>query len=98
MLAWRLLFFKVMHLESLASNFRQRVLFVGWGKEAEQLEREIRNEQFSHPYEIIGCVPSPQGRPVRAVADGSVLGRLPTFGRHFGTTRRGHRHSGGSLL
>ncbi len=33
---------------------------MGWGTEAEQLDMEIRNDS-SHPYEIIGCLPSPEG-------------------------------------
>lgn len=49
-----------MRLGFFSVNLRQRVLFVGWGKEAEQLQKEIRND-YSHPYEILGCVPSPQG-------------------------------------
>jgi exopolysaccharide biosynthesis polyprenyl glycosylphosphotransferase len=61
LLVWRLLFFRVTRLEALATSFRQRVLFVGWGKEAEQMEMEIRKEQF-RPYEIVGCVPLPQRR------------------------------------
>ena len=61
MLAWRVVFFKIMHWELFGINFRQRILFVGWGKEAEHLEREIQND-FSHPYEIIGCVLSLQGQ------------------------------------
>ncbi len=61
MLAWRYVFFKISRWEIFAINLRQRVLFIGWGKEAEQLELEIRND-YSHPYEIIGCLPSPQGR------------------------------------
>jgi exopolysaccharide biosynthesis polyprenyl glycosylphosphotransferase len=64
MLAWRMILFKIIHWEVLAINLRQRVLFVGWGKEAEQLEMEIRSDA-RHPYEIIGCVPSPQGRLFR---------------------------------
>ena len=64
MLAWRIVLFKILHLGFLAINLRQRVLFVGWGTEAEQLEMEIRNDS-RHPYEIIGCVPSPQGRLYR---------------------------------
>jgi exopolysaccharide biosynthesis polyprenyl glycosylphosphotransferase len=64
MLAWRLILFKIIHWEVLAINLRQRVLFVGWGKEAEQLEKEIRSDA-RHPYEIVGCVPSPQGRLFR---------------------------------
>jgi exopolysaccharide biosynthesis polyprenyl glycosylphosphotransferase len=61
MLVWRIVFFKIMHWEIFVINLRQRVLFVGWGQEAEQLEMEIRNDR-NHPYEIIGCIPSPQGR------------------------------------
>ena len=61
MLVWRLIFFKIARWEIFAVNLRQRVLFIGWGKEAEQLEMEIRNDH-NHPYEIIGCLPSPQGR------------------------------------
>ena len=61
MLAWRVVFFKIMHWELFGINFRQRILFVGWGKEAEHLEMEIQND-VSHPYEIIGCVLSLQGQ------------------------------------
>jgi exopolysaccharide biosynthesis polyprenyl glycosylphosphotransferase len=61
MLLWRFLLFRVSHLDFFAAQFRQRVLFVGWGKEAEQLAREI-HEDRRHPYEIIGCLPSPEGR------------------------------------
>jgi exopolysaccharide biosynthesis polyprenyl glycosylphosphotransferase len=61
MLVWRLVFFKISRLEIFAVNLRQRVLFIGWGKEADQLQNEIRNDS-SHPYEIVGCLPSAQGR------------------------------------
>jgi exopolysaccharide biosynthesis polyprenyl glycosylphosphotransferase len=64
MLVWRFIFFEIMQLEFFANNLRQRVLFVGWGKEAERLEMEIRADS-SHPYEIIGWVPSPQSQPLR---------------------------------
>jgi exopolysaccharide biosynthesis polyprenyl glycosylphosphotransferase len=60
MLAWRMAYFKLTRCEAVAISFRQRVLFVGWDKEADQLEREIRNDE-SHPYEIVGCFPSPGG-------------------------------------
>jgi exopolysaccharide biosynthesis polyprenyl glycosylphosphotransferase len=62
MLSWRYICFKIIHREFLAITLRQRVMFVGWGREADQLEAEIRNDR-SQPYEIVGCVPSPQGRP-----------------------------------
>jgi exopolysaccharide biosynthesis polyprenyl glycosylphosphotransferase len=61
MLVWRIFFLKIMQREFFANNLRERVLFVGWGTDAEKLEREIRND-YSHPYEIIGFVPSPEGR------------------------------------
>ncbi len=61
MLLWRLLLFRVSRLEFFAAQFRERVLFVGWGREAEQLEREIHDDR-RHPYEIVGCLPSPEGK------------------------------------
>jgi exopolysaccharide biosynthesis polyprenyl glycosylphosphotransferase len=61
MITWRLILFKIMHLKIFGVNFQQRILFVGWGKEAEHLEKEIQNDH-NHPYEIIGCLPSPHGR------------------------------------
>jgi exopolysaccharide biosynthesis polyprenyl glycosylphosphotransferase len=61
MLLWRICFHQVMNSDFFMTNLRQRVLFVGWGKEAERLEVEIRKDH-SHPYAIIGCLPSPEGR------------------------------------
>lgn len=80
MLAWRIVFFKLMSWEFFAINLRQRVLFVGWGKEAEQLEMEIRND-YSHPYEIIGYLPSPEGAGSRQPpASVSTLGGYQNLG------------------
>jgi len=64
MLSWRLIFFKVIHWEIFAIHLRQRVLFIGWGQEADRLAKEIHRDK-SHPYEIIGCLPSPQGKLYR---------------------------------
>jgi len=82
-LAWRFIFFKIMHWEFLAINFRQRVLFVGWCKESEHLETEIQND-YKHPYKIVGCLSSPQGQPRR---------RLPPS-----VPNLGHYHELGNLL
>jgi exopolysaccharide biosynthesis polyprenyl glycosylphosphotransferase len=60
-LAWRIIFFKIMHWEFFAINFRQRVLFVGWCNESQHLEMEIQNDD-NHPYKIVGCLSSPQGK------------------------------------
>jgi exopolysaccharide biosynthesis polyprenyl glycosylphosphotransferase len=74
MLIWRFCFFKLVSWGALAINLRQRVLFVGWGKEADQLETEIRND-YSHPYEIIGYLPSPEGKgPLQPPSSVPVLG------------------------
>jgi exopolysaccharide biosynthesis polyprenyl glycosylphosphotransferase len=42
-------------------DFQHRILFVGWGKEAERLEKEMRNDDHL-PYKIVGCLPSPAGQ------------------------------------
>ena len=64
MLAWRMVFFKIMHSDFVGVDFQQRVLFVGWGKEAERLEKEMRNgNQLG--YKIVGCLPSPAGQLYR---------------------------------
>ena len=60
MLVWRALVFQASQWEPFAAQFRRRVLFVGWGLEAEKLAQEIKEDR-RHPYEIIGCLPSPQG-------------------------------------
>ena len=82
MLLWRFAFYRLMCWETLAVNLRQRVLFVGWGKEAEQLEQKIRRD-LNHPYDIIGYLPSPQCRlydqpPARVPALGDYQ-NLPTL-------------------
>ena len=61
MLTWRAVFFKMMQWEPLAAVLRQRVLFVGWGAEADKMVAEIRAND-RHPYVVVGCLPSPQGR------------------------------------
>jgi exopolysaccharide biosynthesis polyprenyl glycosylphosphotransferase len=80
MLGWRFFFSKIIRWEFFAINLRQRVLFVGWGKEADQLETEIRAD-YNHPYEIIGCLPPPHGvlqRPPPASV--RLLGTYQTLG------------------
>ena len=59
MLLWRSVFYNVVCCETLAANLRQKVLFVGWGKEAEQFAREIRRDR-NRPCDIIGYLPPPQ--------------------------------------
>lgn len=61
LLGWRYLFHRILHLESIACELRQRILFVGWNPEAETLVEAV-GKDLSQPYEIVGCVPSPLHR------------------------------------
>lgn len=61
LLLWRWLLYLVARSRSMAERLRQRILFVGWNKEADRMAQSVL-EDASHPYEIVGCVPSAQGR------------------------------------
>ncbi|HMO64098.1 MAG TPA: sugar transferase [Verrucomicrobiota bacterium] len=60
-LLWRRVLGWVVQTESVAAGLRQRVLFVGWNKEADRMAQAIVEDPI-HPYDIVGCVPSAQGR------------------------------------
>jgi exopolysaccharide biosynthesis polyprenyl glycosylphosphotransferase len=60
LLGWRWIFHKCLSIEAVASRLRQNILFVGWNEEAHRLSAAVATD-CSHPYEIIGCVPSPLG-------------------------------------
>ena len=57
---WRRLFFSVLRQESIAEKLRQRILVVGWTTHAQRLKEIVENHP-SHPYEVVGCTPSPEG-------------------------------------
>jgi exopolysaccharide biosynthesis polyprenyl glycosylphosphotransferase len=57
---WRRLFFSYLRQESIAGKLRQRVLVVGWTAYAQRL-KEITENDPSHPYEVVCCVPTPEG-------------------------------------
>jgi exopolysaccharide biosynthesis polyprenyl glycosylphosphotransferase len=57
---WRLLFFRYLRQESIAGKLRQRILVVGWTKYAQGLMDLIEKDP-SHPYEVVCCVPTPDG-------------------------------------
>ncbi len=46
--------------ESIAGKLRQRILVVGWTAYAQRL-KEIIEKDPSHPYEVVCCVPTPEG-------------------------------------
>ena len=58
--AWRQLFFYYLRQESVAGRLRQRILVVGWTTYAQRLKEIIENDP-SHPYEVVCCVPTPEG-------------------------------------
>ena len=57
MLLWRYVFYRAMGCETFAASLQQRILFVGWSKEAEQFEQEILRDQI-RSCQIVGCLPS----------------------------------------
>ena len=57
---WRRLFFGYLRRESIAGKLRQRILVVGWTACAQRLT-EITEKDPSHPYEVVCCVPTPEG-------------------------------------
>lgn len=61
LLLWRSLLHRVMRTESIASDLRQNVVFVGWNAEATRLVESIHHDD-RQPYRIIGCLPTPGGR------------------------------------
>lgn len=57
---WRRLFYRFLRQESVAGKLRQRILVVGWTPYAQRL-KELIEKDPSHPYEVVGCVPTPDG-------------------------------------
>ena len=58
--AWRRFFYSFLRQESIAGKLRQRILVVGWTAYAQRL-KEIIEKDPSHPYEVVACVPTPEG-------------------------------------
>ena len=55
--AWRRLFHSYLRQEAIAAKLRQRILVVGWTTHAQTLKEIIDNEP-SHPYDLVCCVPA----------------------------------------
>jgi exopolysaccharide biosynthesis polyprenyl glycosylphosphotransferase len=58
--SWRRVFFSYLRQDSVAGKLRQRILVVGWTAYAQRLKEIIAHDP-SHPYEVICCVPTPEG-------------------------------------
>lgn len=75
-LGWRWLLQRLLESGPVAGSLRQRVLFVGWSEEANRFHEAIEQD-LNQPYQVIGCLPSPD--PAAAVAPPpSRLARLPS--------------------
>ena len=57
---WRRFFYSYLRRESVAGKLRQRVLVVGWTAYAQRLKEIIENDPC-HPYEMVCCIPTPDG-------------------------------------
>lgn len=57
---WRRIFYGFLRQSSAAGKLRQRILVVGWTTYAQRL-KEIIEKDPSHPYEVVACVPTPEG-------------------------------------
>lgn len=72
MTVWRYAFQKILSLKTLSANLFEKVVFVGWGKEAERMEEEMQRDR-TQLYEVVGYVPSPQNG-----AETNSIYRAPT--------------------
>lgn len=59
-LLWRFVFSRCVQSETIARHLRQKVLLVGWNPEVHRLVASIQDDP-SHPYEVVGYVPNPNG-------------------------------------
>ena len=58
LLSWRYVFHRLLQQSKVAADLRQRVLFVGWNAESQKINDSFEADAV-HPYEVVGCVPSP---------------------------------------
>jgi exopolysaccharide biosynthesis polyprenyl glycosylphosphotransferase len=69
---WRRLLCDYLRQGTLFRKLRQKVLLIGWTPYAQQFKDTIDNDR-SHPYEVIGCVPAPNGNFQQQPPDGIPL-------------------------
>ena len=79
---WRRLLSAYLHQRTVFGKLRQRILMIGWTPYAQRLKDIIDNDQ-SHPYDVICCVPAPDGNfqqqppdSVRRAGSFSEIGHL----------------------
>lgn len=74
LLGWRWLLHRYLARSAVAVNLRQRVVFVGWNQESNELTRHFADDPVS-AYEVVGCVGSNRARFQRKPTV-RVLGRF----------------------
>ena len=77
MMAWRLAFFEALSRSDWRERIIQRVAFVGWSNEAENLNQAIVNDR-NHPYAVYGVVTTPTTQSQTSRGQ-RVLGTLDDF-------------------
>ena len=77
LMCWHRIFDWFLNTRAVAAMLQRRILFVGWSDQSHRLVEHIDADP-KHPYQVVGCVPSPSGRLDRDPA-GSVrmLGDYP---------------------
>lgn len=74
--AWRRCLYSYLQKEFIAHKHRHRILAVGWTAYAHRL-RQIIESDVSHPYDVVCCVPGPDGEFQKEPPDD-----LPHAGRY----------------
>ncbi len=70
LILWHRLFEAFLNTRPVAALLQRRILFVGWSDQSQRLLEHI-DADSKHPYQVVGCLPSPSGRYDRDPA-GSV--------------------------
>jgi exopolysaccharide biosynthesis polyprenyl glycosylphosphotransferase len=74
--AWRCFLYSYLQQELIVRKLRHRMLIVGWTAYAQRLREIIENDVF-HPYDVVCCVPGPDGNFQKEPPEG-----VPHAGRY----------------
>ena len=58
---WHRIFEAFLSIRPVAALLQRRILFVGWSDQSQRLLEHI-DADVKHPYQVVGCVPSPSGK------------------------------------
>ena len=80
LMLWHRLFDEFLNLRAIAAMLQRRILFVGWSEQSQRLLEHIDADP-KHPYQVVGCLPSPSGR-----YDRDPAGSIETLGDYADLT------------